>query len=89
MDAHRGVSALVCQEMSRAGVHVTALIGGGAAHHDDQTMCMAHGARGVMTGSAAAVMFGLDEDGWDFILDTQGGERISEAAHRLLKDGGK
>ena len=89
MDAHKGVAALVCQEMSRAGVHVTALIGGGEDHHDNQTLCMAHGARGVLTGSPAAVMFGLDEDGWDVVLDTQGGERILDAAKRILKDGAR
>ncbi len=89
MDAHTGVGALVCQSMARAGVNVTALIGGGEEHHEAQSMCMAHGAKGVLTGSPAAVMMGLDEGGWDFVLDTQGRQRVYDAAKRMLKDGGK
>ena len=89
MDPHIGVSALICQEMSRAGVNVTALISGGEEHHDVQTACMTHGARGVLTGSPAAVMLSLDENGWDFILDTKGGQRVYDAAKRILKNGAK
>jgi NADPH:quinone reductase-like Zn-dependent oxidoreductase len=89
MDAHLGVSALVCQALSSAGVSVTAVISGGDDHHEAQMLCMAHGAKGVMTGSPAAVMMGLDEGGWDFILDTVGGIRVHEAAKRMLKNGGK
>ena len=88
-DAHTGISALICQAMSRAGVNVTAIIGGGEEHHDAQSLCMAHGAKGVLTGSPAAVMLGLDESGWDFVLDTQGGQRAYDAAKRVLRDGGK
>ena len=88
MNAHTGVPALICQEMSRAGVHVVAVIGGGENHHEAQTRCMANGARGVMTGSPAAVMNGLDEWNWDFVLDMVGGPRVYEAAKRILKDGG-
>jgi NADPH:quinone reductase-like Zn-dependent oxidoreductase len=87
MGAHEGVCALVCQEMSRAGVHVTAVIHGGEDAYAAQSACMANGARGVLTGSPAAVMLGLDEGGWDFVLDTQGGQRIYDAAKRLLKPG--
>jgi NADPH:quinone reductase-like Zn-dependent oxidoreductase len=89
MDAHTGVAALVCQAMSRAGVNITAVIGGGDDHHEAQTACMAHGASGVLTGSPAAVMLGLDEGGWDYIFDTQGRQRAYDAAKRILKDGGK
>lgn len=70
-------------------MNVTALIGGGESHHDDQTNCLQHGARGVLTGSAAAVMLGLDEDGWDIVVDTKGTAKVYEAARRMLKDGGK
>lgn len=89
MDAHTGVSALICQELSRAGVSITAIIGGGDAHHDAQTRCLQNGARGVLTGSPAAIMFGLHEDEWDFVVDTKGGERIYDAAKRILREGGK
>lgn len=89
MGAHEGVSAMICQELSRAGVSVTAVISGGEDAFQAQTACMANGARGVLTGSPAAVMLGLDEGGWDFVLDTQGGQRIYDAAKRLLKNDGK
>lgn len=89
MDAHEGTAALICQEMSRAGVNVTALIGGGEAHHDNMTRCLQSGARGVLTGAAAAVMLGLDEDAWDLVVDTKGTQRVYDAAKRMLKDGGK
>jgi NADPH:quinone reductase-like Zn-dependent oxidoreductase len=89
MDAHIGVPALICQALSRAGVAVTAIIGGGEENHDAQSLCMTHGAKGVLTGSPAAVMMGLDESGWDFVLDTTGGVRVYDAAKRMLKNGGK
>jgi len=89
MNAHEGVPALICQEMSRAGVNVTALISGGEGVHEAQTACMRHGARGVLTGSPAGMMLALDEGGWDFVLDTHGGQRIYDAAKRLLKHEGK
>ncbi|ORY34019.1 hypothetical protein BCR39DRAFT_518148 [Naematelia encephala] len=89
MDAHAGLPAVICQLLARAGVSITAVIQGGEQHHAAQTACMVHGARGVLTGSPAAVLLGLDEGGWDFILDTQGGQRIYDAAKRILKDGGK
>jgi NADPH:quinone reductase-like Zn-dependent oxidoreductase len=89
MDAHHGVGALICQEMARAGVNVTAVIGGGDDHYECQSACMAHGAKGVLTGSPAAVMLQLDEGGWDFVLDTIGGQRVYDTAKRILKDGAK
>ena len=89
MDAHTGVAALLCQEMSRGGVNVTALISGGDDHHEVQTACMSNGARGVLTGSPAAVMLGQDEGGWDFVLDTKGGQRVYDAAKRILKNGAR
>lgn len=89
MGAHEGVPALVCQEMSRAGVNVTAVISGGEGVHDAQTACMQNGARGVLTGSPAGMMLALDEGGWDFVLDIHGGQRVYDAAKRLLKNGGK
>ena len=87
MGAHEGIPALICQELSRAGVNVTAVISGGADAHDAHTACLAHGARGVLTGSPAGVMMALDEYGWDFVLDTHGGQRVYDAAKRMLKDG--
>ena len=89
MNAHQGVPALVCQELSRAGVNVTAVIADGDDHHEAQSACMANGAKGVLTGTPEVVMMGLDEDGWEFVLDTQGGQRVYDAAKRVLKDGGK
>jgi len=89
IDAHKGVGALVCQELARAGVNVTAVIPGGEMAHHAQISCMGHGARGVLTGSPAAVMMSLDEGGWDFIFDTVGGVRVYDAARRMLKDGAR
>lgn len=88
-DAHQGIPALLCQELSRRGVHVTAIIPGGENAHEAQTKCMAHGARGVLTGSPAAVMFGLEEGGWDYVVDTTGGERVYDACKRVLRENGK
>ena len=34
-------------------------------------------------------MLSLDEGGWDFILDTKGGQRVYDAAKRILKNGGR
>lgn len=51
--------------------------------------CMANGAKGVLTGSPAAVMFSLEEGGWDYVVDTMGGERVYDAAKRMLREGGK
>lgn len=89
MDANLGVQALMCQEMSRAGVAVTAVIGGGEGHAEAQAACMTNGARGVLTGSPAAVLLSLDEGIFDLVVDTRGGVAVDEAARRALTDGGR
>ncbi|KAL7421576.1 hypothetical protein Q5752_003345 [Cryptotrichosporon argae] len=87
LDAHIGVAALVCQALNRSGVCVTAIIPGGDA--EAQARCMSNGARGVLIGSAVAVMHGLEEDIFEYVLDTIGGQRVYEAARRIIKDGGR
>ncbi|WVQ67676.1 uncharacterized protein L199_005880 [Kwoniella botswanensis] len=89
LNAHEGVAALVCQEMSRNGVNITAVIPGGDDSHEHHKACMENGAKGVLMGSPAAVMLSLEEGAWDYVFDTVGGSRVSDAARRLLKDGGK
>ncbi|OCF74644.1 hypothetical protein I204_05024 [Kwoniella mangroviensis CBS 8886] len=89
LNAHQGVAALVCQEMSRNGVNITAVIPGGDDSHEHHKACMDNGAKGVLMGSPAAVMLSLEEGAWDYVFDTVGGSRVSDAARRLLKDGGK
>ncbi|OCF42889.1 hypothetical protein I317_03240 [Kwoniella heveanensis CBS 569] len=89
MDAHTGIAALVCQELSRAGVHVTAVIPGGDDSHDAHRLCLSNGARGVLMGSPASVMLNMEEMAWDYVFDTHGGQRVYDAARRMLKDGGK
>ncbi|WVQ82361.1 hypothetical protein IAT38_004489 [Cryptococcus sp. DSM 104549] len=89
MNAHTGVAALVCQEMARAGVNVTAVVPGGDDSHEAHRRCLTNGAKGVLMGSAAAVMINLEESGWDYVFDTQGGQRVYDTARRMLKDGGK
>jgi NADPH:quinone reductase-like Zn-dependent oxidoreductase len=88
-DPHRGITALMCQELSRSGTHVTALISGGDDHHNAQSLCMLHGAKGVLTGRPATVMNQLDDDSFDLVIDTQGGQVAYDAAKRVLKDGGR
>nr|ODN88342.1 hypothetical protein L203_02955 [Cryptococcus depauperatus CBS 7841] len=88
-DAHIGVAALVCQQMARAGVHVTAVIPGGNGSHDAYMKCLEHGAKGVLMGSPTAVMINMEESGYDFVFDTHGGQRVYDAARRLLREGGK
>lgn len=34
-------------------------------------------------------MLGLDEEGWDLVVDTKGTIKVYDAARRMLKDGGK
>lgn len=88
-DPHRGVTALMCQELSRSGTHVTALISGGDDHHNAQSSCMLHGAKGVLTGRPASVMNQLEDNSFDLVIDTQGGQVAYDAAKRILKDGGR
>ena len=87
-NAHSGIGALVCQEMSRAGVNVTAVIVGGDGHHEAQVACMAHGARGVMTGSLAGVLNGFEDSSWDFVMDSGSRGQVVDIARRVLRDGG-
>ncbi|KJE06032.1 hypothetical protein I311_00168 [Cryptococcus gattii NT-10] len=89
INAHTGIAALVCQAMSRAGVSVTAIISGGDDSHDGHQKCIENGANGVLMGSPAAVMINLEENGYDFVFDTQGGQRVYDTARRALKNGGK
>lgn len=89
LDAHHGIGALMCQLMSKSGVTITAVIPGGDHGHDVQAACMANGAKGVLIGDALTVMEGLDDNAWDFVLDSVGGRRAYEAARRILKEGGQ
>ncbi|OXG41780.1 hypothetical protein C359_03196 [Cryptococcus neoformans Bt120] len=89
INAHTGIAALVCQVMSRAGVYVTAIIPGGDDSHEAHQKCIENGAKGVLMGSPAAVMINLEENGYDFVFDTQGGQRVYDTARRALKSGGK
>ncbi|WRT66364.1 uncharacterized protein IL334_003319 [Kwoniella shivajii] len=89
MNAHTGIAALVCQEMSRAGVNITAVIPGGDESHENHRACLNNGAKGVLMGSPAAVMLNMEENAWDYVFDTVGGLRVYDAAKRMLKDGGK
>lgn len=89
MDAHTGVPALICQEMARHGVAVTAVISGGEDHGREQAACLQHGARGVLTGSPATVMNRLEESSFDIVVDSRGGAVVYEAARRVLVDGGR
>lgn len=89
INAHTGIAALVCQVMSRAGVYVTAIVPGGDDSHEAHQKCIENGAKGVLMGSPAAVMINLEENGYDFVFDTQGGQRVYDTAKRALKSGGK
>ena len=50
---------------------------------------MLHGAKGVLTGRPAAVMNQLEDNSFDLVIDTQGGQVAYDAAKRILKDGGR
>lgn len=89
MDAHEGIAALMCQEMSRLGVAVTAIIPGGEGNEAAHAHSLANGARGVLTGSPAAVLLSLEEDQLHIIVDTRGGTKILTAAQHALVDGGR
>lgn len=79
----------MCQLLAKSGVTITAVIPGGNHDRDAQTECMANGAKGVLVGDALTVMEGLDDNAWDFVLDSVGGRRAFEAARRILKEGGQ
>ena len=68
---------------------MTAVISGGEHSHEAHMKCLENGAKGVLMGSLAAVMLNLEEGGWDFVFDDKGGQRVYDAARRMLKDGGK
>lgn len=89
MDAHEGLPALFCQEMTRMGVVVTAVIPGGEEHAARHEAAMAYGARGVLTGSPASVMLSLPESLFAVVIDTVGGQATSDASRRALVDGGR
>lgn len=89
MDAHEGIPALMCQELTRKGIAVTAVVSGGDGHAEAQAACMRFGARGVLTGSPVSVLKSLDEGIFHLVVDTHGSAGIYEAARRSLVDGGR
>lgn len=89
MDAHEGIPALMCQELTRKGIAVTAVVPGGAGHAEAQAACMKHGARGVLTGSPVNVLQSLEEGLFHLVVDTHGTAGVYEAAKRSLVDGGR
>ncbi|GMK58320.1 hypothetical protein CspeluHIS016_0503520 [Cutaneotrichosporon spelunceum] len=83
MDAHEGLPALFCQELTRMGLVVTAIVPGGV--EKAQGDALACGARGVLVGSPSTVMHGLPENLFALVVDTAG---AADAARRILIDGG-
>lgn len=88
MDAHLGIPALLCQQMRRQGISVTAVIPGGDEHADAQKQAYDNGARGCMTGLPSQVMNSLEEGLFDIVVDTRGGDKTYSAAVRVLVEGG-
>lgn len=88
MDAHLGIPALLCQQMRRQGISVTAVIPGGDEHADAQKQAYDNGARGCMTGLPSQVMNSLEEGLFDIVVDTRGGDKTYTAAVRVLAEGG-
>ncbi|KLT40545.1 hypothetical protein CC85DRAFT_293189 [Cutaneotrichosporon oleaginosum] len=83
MDAHEGLPALFCQELTRMGLVVTAIVPGG--REGAQAAALAYGARGVLAGSPTSVMHGLPESLFALVIDTAG---AADAARRILCDRG-
>jgi NADPH:quinone reductase-like Zn-dependent oxidoreductase len=83
MDAHEGLPALFCQELTRMGLVVTAIVPGGA--EGAQAAALAYGARGVLAGTPASVMHTLPESLFALVVDTAG---AADAARRVLADRG-
>ncbi|BEJ16802.1 hypothetical protein CspHIS471_0602030 [Cutaneotrichosporon sp. HIS471] len=83
MDAHEGLPALFCQELTRMGLIVTAIVPGGV--EGAQADALAYGARGVLAGSPSSVMHGLPENLFTLVIDTAG---AADAARRILTDRG-
>ncbi|WWC89329.1 uncharacterized protein L201_004250 [Kwoniella dendrophila CBS 6074] len=90
INAHEGIGALICQELSRSNVNIISIINGGTDSHENHKKSLENGSKGVLVGnSPATILLSLEENSYDFIYDNVGGQRVFEAAKRLLKNGGK
>lgn len=88
MDAHVGIPALLCQQMRRQGISVTAVVPGGDSSPDATAQAYNNGARACLSGLPHQIMNGLEEGLFDVIVDTRGGEQTYVASARVLAEGG-
>ncbi len=87
LDAHEGVGALVCQELSAQGINVIAHAPASILGAEDD--CWENGAREVFLDDDEVGMINdQHESGFEFVLDTVGGRRAYDAARRVLRTGG-
>lgn len=86
MNAHEGVGALVCQELSQLGVHVVAQVPVDVESSEDDAWD--NGAREVVADDPVIMLNGQHESGFEIVLDTSGGRRVYDAARRVLRTNG-
>lgn len=86
LNAHEGVGSLVCQELARLGVHVTAQVPPYVDTAEDDAWD--NGASEVFVDEPIVMLNGQHESGFEFVLDTQGGRRIYDAARRVMRSNG-
>jgi NADPH:quinone reductase-like Zn-dependent oxidoreductase len=86
MNAHEGVGALVCQELSQLGAHVVAQVPVDVESSEDDAWD--NGAREVVADDPVIMLNGQHESGFEIVLDTSGGRRIYDAARRVLRTNG-
>lgn len=85
-NAHEGVGALVCQELSQLGAHVVAQVPVDVESSEDDAWD--NGAREVVVDDPVVMLNGQHESGFEFVLDTCGGRKIYDAARRVLRTNG-
>lgn len=86
LNAHEGVGSLVCQELSQNGIHVTAQVPPYVESGEDDAWD--NGASEVVVDEPVIMLNGQHESGFEFVLDTQGGRKIYDAARRVLRTNG-
>jgi NADPH:quinone reductase-like Zn-dependent oxidoreductase len=86
LNAHEGVGALVCQELSRVGVHVVAQVPTDVDSAEDDAWD--NGAREVVVDDPIVMLNGQHESGFEYVLDTYGGRKIYDASRRVLRSNG-
>lgn len=86
LNAHEGVGALVCQELSSRGAHVIAQVPLNVDSAEEDAWD--NGCTEVVVDDPIVMLDAQHESGFELVLDTYGGRRIYDAARRVLRTNG-